>query len=160
LSGRPIHGDSVKGSKHFRLYCIWKGMLRRCESPREPAFRYYGSRGIRVCDAWHEYDVFKRWALSNGYTAELQIDRTDNDGNYEPCNCKWVTCLVNAGHTRRCTMLKIGNVDACVAEWARRCGVKSGTVYGWIKRYEIHGAKRYIKEIIDGHASPRINKRA
>ena len=66
-------------------------MHYRCTNPNIVRYERYGGRGIRVCDQWKEYKVFKEWALSNGYTDNLTIDRIDSDGNYEPNNCQWLT---------------------------------------------------------------------
>lgn len=93
------------GGKGSRLYRIWKGMKSRCYTPTADGFHNYGGRGIRVCTEWlADFPGFRDWALSNGYAANLEIDRRDNDGNYEPGNCRWVTKKVN-GRNRRTTVI-------------------------------------------------------
>lgn len=79
------------GESRTRLFVIWRNMLDRCSNPKRDNFVHYGGRGIRVCNAWHEFEAFKAWALANGYADSLSIDRIDGDGNYEPGNCRWVT---------------------------------------------------------------------
>lgn len=98
---------TTHGEKHTRLYCIWKSMKSRCNGETDHGFERYGKRGISVCGPWSEsFVVFRDWALSNGYSDNLSIDRIDNDGNYEPSNCRWADRSVqtrNQGKKRGCT---------------------------------------------------------
>lgn len=80
------------GGKGTRLYRIWAGMKNRCGQPESKYYKRYGARGVKVCGDWKDDFVkFRDWALLNGYINNLTIDRKDNDGNYEPGNCQWIT---------------------------------------------------------------------
>lgn len=79
------------------LYTVWRGMKKRCLNKKNKDFRLYGGRGITICKVWlNNFEVFFRWAKTNGHERGLQIDRINNDGNYEPSNCRFVTLEVNS----------------------------------------------------------------
>lgn len=83
-----------------RLYNIWACMKQRCNNPKHTAAAWYHDKGIRVCDEWLEYKTFEKWALENGYSDDLTIDRVDSGKNYEPSNCRWITIEENRARSK------------------------------------------------------------
>lgn len=98
---KTTHGKT-KGSRKSkdrvpRIYNTWCNMKQRCGNPNNPAYYRYGGRGIKVCTEWEkDFMAFRDWAMRNGYSDTLTIDRIDGDGDYEPGNCQWVTLSENA----------------------------------------------------------------
>lgn len=97
------------GEAGSRLYKIWLNMKERCLNPNESAYKNYGERGITICNEWLKYINFRDWALNNGYKDDLTIDRENNNGNYEPNNCRFVTLIVN-NQNRRSIKLNLEKV--------------------------------------------------
>ena len=82
--------------EYSRLYSVWRSMKDRCENPNCHAYSDYGARVISVCEEWHDFIVFKKWAIKNGYDkdapyGQCTIDRKDNDKGYCPENCRFIT---------------------------------------------------------------------
>lgn len=115
-----------------RLYNTWGKMKQRCSNPKIERYPVYGGRGIRVCDEWQTFKPFKEWAYKNGYKEGLQIDRINNDGDYEPSNCRWVTPKQNANNTSRNIDITYCGETHSIAVWSELTGIKAGTIY---KRY-------------------------
>lgn len=90
------------GGTGTRLYNIWRGIKDRVLNPNCKHYVNYGARGIFICSDWqNDFILFKQWAISNGYTDTLTIDRKNNDDGYYPDNCRWVTKKIQARNTRK-----------------------------------------------------------
>ena len=144
-SNRGTHRMSTE---HPKLYLVWETMKNRCENPNRAKYKDYGARGIEVCDEWHNTENFCKWALENGYEEGLQIDRIDNNGNYEPNNCRWVTPKENSRNRRNTVYLTVNGETKCVAEWCENVKVSQYTVYWWIREKGKEYAEQRIKERI------------
>lgn len=124
------HGLSNKE----RLYQTWKNMRQRCNNPNRPDYSRYGGRGIKVCSEWDDYKTFRKWALENGYTDELTIDRIDSNGNYEPSNCRWVDYYVQANNVRTNRIIKYKGKEMTMSQFANYLGMSYATVQHRIDR--------------------------
>ena len=94
------HGEASRKTQS-RLYNVWRNMLSRVRNENRKDYSSYGGRGIEVTSEWVRYEIFRDWAMENGYKEDLQIDRINNDGGYSPDNCRFVTHKENMGNTRR-----------------------------------------------------------
>lgn len=135
-SNNPNFKIGASISKHAMPYNIWQNMKARCLRQSHPKYHRYGGRGITICSDWLEFEPFYKWALENGWAKGLQIDRIDNNGNYEPSNCQFLTIHANS---RKKSTTKISIEQASVirerlsrGEQAKDLAVEYGVNHGTI----------------------------
>lgn len=120
-----------------RLYRIWNNMRTRCNKSYCDHFDRYGGRGIKVCKEWDNlndgYKNFESWALSNGYSENLTIDRIDNDGNYEPANCRWVSRKVQSRNKEISKRITYNGEKMQINDFAEKYGLTVSAVSKRIK---------------------------
>lgn len=130
-----IENSTTHGESKTRLYGILNGMKQRCYNPNTENYDDYGGRGITVCDEWLEdYTIFRDWAMNNGYSEELSIDRIDNDKGYFPENCRWATDSIQNSNRRpnkkprNKILWKINGETKPMTEWCEQYGLSYQTV--------------------------------
>lgn len=120
------HGCARDGQMGLE-YRIWIGMWQRCSNPNDRRYRVYGARGIKVCDRWRTYENFIE-DMGVRPSKDLSIDRIDNDGHYEPGNCRWATDKEQARNKRNTIIIEHLGEKKTVPEWSEITGVKECTI--------------------------------
>lgn len=117
------------------LYKVWQGIKIRCYDKNSTYYNNYGGRDIKMCDEWkNDFVPFYNWAINNGYRNSLTIDRINNDGNYEPSNCRWITRREQNNNMRKNIILEYNGKGQTISEWANETGINRTTLYYRIKR--------------------------
>lgn len=128
------------GSRYTRIYRTWVNMRARCSNPNDSKYHLYGGRGITVCKEWDDFSVFENWAISNGYTDELTIDRINVNQNYEPNNVQFISNQQNAGKDKITVTAK--QYKDILAEIATGISVKDAYESKGISRTAYYNAKK------------------
>ena len=123
------HLNYKHGLYKSRIYKIWETMKHRCYCTGQTSYRYYGGRGITVCDEWrNDFKEFYDWAMSNGYSDELTLDRVESSGNYEPTNCRWVTMKEQTRNKSSNRLLTYNGKTQCIVDWANELKIDRRTI--------------------------------
>lgn len=115
-----------------KLHRVWDAMIQRCTNPNTSGYKYYGGRGIKVCDDWFDYQKFYR--DMGDPPKGMQIDRIDNNGNYTKSNCRWATAKTNQRNKRDNHKIKYKGKELCLEEWAEVTGQKANTILTRLRR--------------------------
>ncbi len=156
-------GRTYRARDNHRLHGIWSHMIERCEKPTDNAYPRYGGRGITICREWrNDFQAFCKWAWENGYDPKLApmdctIDRIDNDGNYEPNNCRWISNREQARNRSDNRVLTFNGKTMVLTDWAKLLDMPKSTLRkrldsGWsvedalTKPIAKHKSSRYRKK--------------
>lgn len=128
------HRHKMSGT---RLYHEWVTMKQRCINPKNKRYADYGGRGIKVCDEWlNKPDDFFKWALENGYKDNLTIDRINNNGNYEPSNCRWTDIKTQCRNRRNNILVEYQGKMITLVELSEITGINYGCLNARYRRGE------------------------
>lgn len=117
------------GMSKTRLYAIWCGIRERCNNPNSKAYCDYGSRGVKVCDEWdNDFVAFYEWAIENGYSEDLTIDRINVNGDYEPSNCRWSDYENQQNNRRNNRLITYKGETHTMSDWAKIFGINYHTL--------------------------------
>ena len=122
-------------------------MKQRCGNEKHTNYRLYGERGIDVCEEWSDnFETFRNWAVSNGYSDNLTLDRIDNDGNYCPDNCRWVDRYTQMNNTRKTRRITYNGETHSISEWARKFNVSYNLLYYRLIKNDMSLFEEYFKK--------------
>lgn len=110
--------NTTHGQTGTRLYSIWNGMKNRCYNQKQLAYKNYGAKGIEVCQSWHKFENFHKWAIENGYSDTLTLDRINNKKDYKPSNCKWATHKEQNDHRMNSVNITAWNETKNASDWS------------------------------------------
>jgi hypothetical protein len=136
LSGRSHGCNSCKkvthGLSRSAEYKAWADMRKRCRDPGNKFYHIYGGRGISVCERWQDFTAFYA-DMGPRPSSDHSLDRKDNQGNYEPTNCRWAPAEVQYANTRRLKIVAFNGIEQSVSAWARAYGLSPDVLHSRIK---------------------------
>lgn len=137
------------------IYWAWKSMKQRCQNPNCKAYKNYGKRGINICDDWQEFEPFYNWAIENGYQKGLDLDRIDNDGDYNETNCRWTSRRENINNRRKTISITVNGITKSRTEWEEIAKLGHGTLKKWVHNHGAEYAENRLNDILENGYIPK-----
>ena len=133
---------------------IFNGMKKRCYNKEEKSYRWYGAKGIKICDEWLDNPKsFEIWSLQNGYKDGLTIDRKNSKLDYYPNNCRWVTKESNSKYKSTTSLININGEEHTGRDWAKILGLGANRINTYIRKYGLNNTIEFIKRYM---ANPNL----
>ena len=129
-----INENYKHGHSRTKLYKVWTSIKQRCLNKKAQAYEHYGARRITIAKEWLDFEIFRKWALNNGYKRGLSIDRIDVNGNYEPFNCRWATIKEQSNNRRTNHIVEWNGKSKTLKEWSETLNINYNTLR---KRFRI-----------------------
>lgn len=141
-----------------RLAKIYSDMIDRCYNQNDRGYRFYGEKGIQVCEEW-KYDskIFEDWAILNGYTDEMTIDRVDPTKDYSPENCRWIPGLDNSKYKSTTRLLTVDGETHTGRDWSKELSLGITTINTYLRKYPEDTVKEFIRRRLD---NPNITRKS
>lgn len=153
-------GGYIKQTKwnNHRIQSIFNGMKSRCYCEDDKSYRWYGKKGIRICDEWLDNPLlFEKWSLQNGYEDNLTIDRIDESKDYSPSNCKWITLEQNSKYKSTTSLIKVNEEEHTGRDWSKILGIGTNVVNTYIRNYGLENTIEFIKKFMN---EPKRNRKS
>lgn len=129
-----------------RFKSIFRDMKQRCYNEKEKAYRWYGAKGIKICDEWlNNPKSFEEWSLKNGYKDNLTIDRIDENKDYSPNNCRWVTHSYNTKYKSTTSLIDVDGEIHTGRDWSKILGFNVNLINSYIRKYGYDNTIKFIK---------------
>ena len=144
--------------KNKRIGNIFRGMKARCYDLNDKNFKWYGAKGIVICDEWLKNPIsFEEWSLENGYADNLTIDRIKEEKNYCPENCRWITLEDNSRRAGNVNWITVNGETLTGRQWAEKFNLSNHTINDYIRNYGLERTILLIQKMID--SPPSIKQR-
>ena len=120
----------IKGKTYYTKpwYNSYRCMMSRCYREKDVSYKYYGGRGIEVCEEWHDIQNFEKWVEENPFSKGMTLDRIDTDADYTPSNCRWATKAEQANNRRNTVTIEHNGEIHTLSEWAEIIGINESTL--------------------------------
>lgn len=138
---------------------IWSGMVQRCHNPNTRGYKWYGAKGITVCDEWRHFRTFKAWALSEGFEPGLSIERIDNSKGYCPENCKWIPLSEQGKNKTDNHYITFNGETKTITDWGKHLNVDKSALSHRLRRgWNEHDALAGIRQVNKKAKYPELDK--
>lgn len=120
----------IKGRTYYTKpwYNSYRCMMDRCYREKSGNYKYYGAKGIKVCDEWHDIRNFEKWVESNAYSKGMTLDRIDVNGDYSPENCRWATMKTQCNNRTNTVVVEYNGERHTISEWSKITGINRSTL--------------------------------
>lgn len=133
-----------------RLKRIFDKMKQRCYNEKNKDYKWYGAKGIKIYNEWMSNPkLFEKWALENGYNDSLSIDRIDENKDYSPNNCRWITDVQNAKYKSTTSLINVNDETHTGKDWSKILGFSENVINRYVKKYGLENTIEFIKRYIE-----------
>ena len=147
-----VDGTYMKYVKweNSRIGGIFSGMKCRCYNENDKDYRWYGGKGIRICNEWiNNPKLFENWSLENGYTDNMTIDRKDESKDYCPENCQWIEASQNSKYKSTTSLIECNGEVHTGRDWAEILGLGTNIINNYVRKYGVENTVIFMQRFME-----------